>query len=228
VLDRRRGDASAAILAATSCSLRGSVSARRPACTWCTKSDTPCTEAGGGAQAFAEPYGRVGHTAWWWSFRGSVPCVVGWRSWCSCGATAVVAAVVVGACGMCGLLEGGCCLGEALTGNCLLGARMVFPQLLWAVTTAPGRTALGRIALGRTAPGRTVSETGGGGQVGCSSRGLLRWYAHWKRSAAWFSSEPGIGHRRKGLIVAWSLVRTHHSARTSASLRPPGFDDGQR
>jgi len=89
--------------------------------------------------------------------------------------------------------------------------------------TAPGRT-----ALGRTAPGRTVSETGGGGQVGCSSRGLLRWYAHWKRSAAWFSSEPGIGHRRKGLIVAWSLVRTHHSARTSASLRPPGFDDGQR
>ncbi len=127
MLDRRRGDASAAILAATSCSLRGSVSARRPACTWCTKSDTPCTEAGGGAQAFAEPYGRVGHTAWWWSFRGSVPCVVGWRSWCSCGATAVVAAVVVGACGMCGLLEGGSCLGEALTGNCLLGARMVFP-----------------------------------------------------------------------------------------------------
>lgn len=152
-----------------------------------------------------------------------MPRVVGWRSWCSCGATAVVAAVVVGACGMCGLLEGGCCLGEALTGNCLLGARMVFPQLLWAVTTAPGRTALGRTALGRT-----VSETGGGGQVGCSSRGLLRWYAHWKRSAAWFSSEPGIGHRRKGLIVAWSLVRTHHSARTSASLRPPGFDDGQR
>jgi len=88
-----------------------------------------------------------------------VPRVVGWRSWCSCGATAVVAAVVVGACGMCGLLEGGCCLGGALTGNCLLGAKMVFPQLLWAVTT-PRLVALRLVALRLVAPCRKPVAAG--------------------------------------------------------------------
>jgi len=135
---------------------------RHPAYTWCTKSDTACTEAGGGARAFAELRGRVGHTLWWWSFRGigasrgwGVFMVFVWRS----GRRRRRGGGGGGGCmrDAC-LLEGGCCLGEALTGNCLLGAMMVIPQLLRTVTTSPGRT-----VLSHTVPGRTVSEHGGGG-----------------------------------------------------------------
>ncbi len=95
---------------------------------------------------------------WWWSFRGIgasrgwvVFMVFVWRSGRRRrrGGGGGGGGCMRDAC----LLEGGCCLGEALTGNCLLGAMMVFPQLLRTVTTSPGRTALSH----------TVSEHGGGG-----------------------------------------------------------------
>jgi putative membrane protein insertion efficiency factor len=44
------------------------------------------------------------------------------------------------------LLEGGCCLGEALTGNCLVLATLLAPRLLWTV--------ISRSVAGTTGPGR--------------------------------------------------------------------------
>jgi putative membrane protein insertion efficiency factor len=41
------------------------------------------------------------------------------------------------------LLEGGCCLGEALTDNCLLLGLLLLPRTLFAVARAPRRAAAG-------------------------------------------------------------------------------------
>lgn len=70
------------------------------------------------------------------------------------------------------LLEGGCCLGDALAGNCLLGTTLVLPQLLRAVATAPAHLGPGHLVPGRPAPGRGVGDHGGAG-AGRTARRLV-------------------------------------------------------
>jgi len=74
-----------------------------------------------------------------------------------------------------------------------------------------------------------VSETGGGGWVaGVFVAQIVAAVRTLETIRSLVQLRAEYRHRRKGLIVAWWLLRTHNSARTSASLRPPGFDDLQR